>query len=180
MLNRSRGPQPLHIQVTIRQRSALGQIIRRPNNPQGLVQRAQIILQASEGHRNQQIASTLKVDIRTVRKWRKRWHEMEGRLSAVEKAGVSDKELRQAIRERLSDMPRRGAPTKFSAEQICQIIVVSCETPEQSGRPVTHWTAPELADEVIKRGLVNSISPRQIGRFLKGGRSEAPPVTLLA
>lgn len=180
MLNRSRGPQPLQIEVTIRQGSILGQITRRSNSPQGLVQRAQIIRQAGEGHRNQQIASSLKVDIGSVRKWRKRWHEREGQLSEMEKAGVSDKELRQVIRESLSDLPRSGAPTKFSAEQICQIIVVSCETPEQAGRPVTHWTPPELADEVIQRSIVDSISPRQIGRFLKGGRFEAPPVTLLA
>jgi putative transposase len=180
MLKRSRGPQPLHIQVTTRQRSILGQIIRRPNSQQGLVQRAQIILQAGKGYRSQQIAAELKKDIGTVRKWRKRWHEMEGQLSETEKAGVSDKELRRAIRESLKDLPRSGSPTKFSAEQICQIIAVSCEAPGESGRPVTHWTPPELADEVIKRGIVNSISARQIGRFLKGGRFEASPVALLA
>ena len=36
-----------------------------------------------------------------------------------------------------------------------------------SGRPITHWTAYELADEVVKRGIVVSISPAQVGRSLR-------------
>jgi putative transposase len=51
------------------------------------------------------------------------------------------------------------------------IITVACEPPEKSGRPITHWTTPELADEVMKRGIVPSISARHVGRFLKGGRA---------
>ena len=49
------------------------------------------------------------------------------------------------------------------------IIGVACELPEESGRPVTHWTPRELADEVIQRGIVESISPRHVDRVLKGG-----------
>ena len=44
---------------------------------------------------------------------------------------------------------------------------VACEPPAKSGRPITHWTAQELADEVIKRGIVPSISPAQVGRYLR-------------
>ena len=33
--------------------------------------------------------------------------------------------------------------------------------------PITHWTAHELADEVVKRGIVPSISPAQVGRYLR-------------
>ena len=40
---------------------------------------------------------------------------------------------------------------------------------EDSGRPITHWTPPELADEAKKRGIVESISPRSVGRFLGRG-----------
>jgi putative transposase len=145
----------------------LRQIVNRPSSSQGLVQRAKIILQANEGARNLQIAQTRHWDRGTVRKWRKRWSEAAEWLTEVESEGVSDKQLRVAIRQILADLPRSGTPAKFSAEQICQIIVVSCETPEQSGRPVTHWTPWELADEVMERGIVASISPRQIGRFLK-------------
>jgi transposase len=43
---------------------------------------------------------------------------------------------------------------------------VACEPPDKSGRPITHWTHAELADEVIKRGIVASISVRHLGRLL--------------
>ena len=45
-------------------------------------------------------------------------------------------------------------------------MAVACELPEQSDRPITHWTTRELADEVIKREIVPSISVRTVGRFL--------------
>ena len=77
-------------------------------------------------------------------------------------------------------MPRGGSSGKFTAEQVTRILAVACEDPEASGRPVTHWTPPELADEVVKRGIVESISPRQVGRFLKIGRTPAASEPLLA
>jgi putative transposase len=80
----------------------------------------------------------------------------------------------------LGDRPRGGSPGKFTAEQVTQILAIACEEPEASGRPVTHWTPRELADEVIQRGIVESISPRQVGRSLKIGRAPAAPQPLLA
>jgi homeodomain-containing protein len=86
------------------------------------------------------------------------------------------KKLRQAMEEVLCDRPRSGAPPTFSAEQLCQIVAMACEAPShESGRPVTHWSTIELADEAINRGIVEDISARSVGRFLKGGRSEASP-----
>lgn len=79
--------------------------------------------------------------------------------------------LREAIEGVLSDLPRAGCGGKFTAEQIAQILAVACEPPEDSGRPVSHWTPRELAEEVIKRQIVPSISVRQVGRFLKAGGS---------
>ena len=66
------------------------------------------------------------------------------------------------------------------SEQIVQIIAVACEPPEHSGRPISHWTVRELADEVQKRGIVATVSPRSVGRFLKRGRVAAAPEPLLA
>ena len=73
-----------------------------------------------------------------------------------------------------------GYRAKFTAEHVTQILAVACEEPEKCGRPITHWTPRELADEVIKRGIVESISPRQVGRFLKIGRTPAASQPLLA
>ena len=80
----------------------------------------------------------------------------------------------------LEDNPRRGAPSTFSAEQICQIVAIACQTPQTCDRPISHWTASELANETEKRGIVKRISPRQTGRFLKSVRFTAPSVSLLA
>jgi putative transposase len=59
-------------------------------------------------------------------------------------------------------------------------MALACEDPKATGRPVSHWTPRELADEAVHRGIVLSISPRTVGRFLKGGRPQAPSEPLLA
>jgi putative transposase len=88
--------------------------------------------------------------------------------------------LGEMIEDLLNDLPRAGWAGKFSAEQVTRIMAVACEPPDRSGRPVTHWTARELADEAVKRGIVESISPRQVGRFLKDGGPQAASEPLLA
>ena len=47
------------------------------------------------------------------------------------------------------------------------MIALACEPPETSGRPITHWTGKELAEEAIARGIVDSISPSQVNRYLR-------------
>jgi hypothetical protein len=70
----------------------------------------------------------------------------------------------------LADAPRAGAPDTFTPEQRVAIIAVSCEPPSLSGRPVSHWTPRELADEVVQRGIVSAISERTIGRLWEEAR----------
>jgi len=178
-MRRPRGPKPKQIRLTERQRTTLEQIVRRAQSPQCMVLRSKIILMADDGLRNQPIADDLGVHVQTPRRWRKRWAKSAERL-AVADGKMTDKELRQLIEEVLSDQPRSGTPATFTAEQICQIVAISCEPPEESGRPVTHWTPTELADEAVKRNIVESISPRSVGRFLKGRRPETTPHSILA
>ncbi len=93
-------------------------------------------------------------------------------MAAAELAGASDRDLGDLLATVLSDSERPGIAPKFSAEQLTKIIAVACEQPdEESDRPVTHWTPRELADEVVKRGIVDSISPRHVDRLIKGGIS---------
>ncbi len=136
-----------------------------------LVERSSIILLSAEGVSNAEQARILGVDPQRIRRWRTRWSDYEGRLAEASWEGVNDKDLRRLLRDLLSDVPRSGTPPTFTAEQLTQIIAVACELPEESGRPVTHWTPGELADEVIKRGIVETISPRHVDRLLKGGIS---------
>jgi putative transposase len=72
-----------------------------------------------------------------------------------------------SLEDRLQDAPRPGAPAKITADQRCQIEALACEKPEKSGRPITHWTAREIADELKQRQIVETISPRHAARLLK-------------
>jgi transposase len=120
--------------------------------------RARIIVAASEGKNNCQIARDLGVHMETVRVWRMRWLGMQA-------ASLEDLPLE----ERLTDAPRPGAPARITAEQVCQVVELACEAPEQSGRPISQWSSREIADEIMKRGIIDQISPRHAARLVKRG-----------
>jgi putative transposase len=174
------GPKPLSVILSEKQRALLERLKRRQTSPQRLVRRVDTILAAADGENNESIAHQLGLNRTTVWTWRQRWRDGAEALDAAEAAGDADQALLARIEAMLDDAPRSGSPGSFSAEQLAQIISVACESPEDCGRPVTHWTPRELADEVIKRDIVPSISPRTVGRFLKGGRSQATSLDLLA
>lgn len=136
-----------------------------------LIERCSIILLSADGVSNAEQGRLLGIDRQRARRWRTRWSESEARLTAAEQEGATDRDLAALLRELLTDEQRPGTPPTFTAAQLAQIIAVACEPPEESGRPVTHWTPRELADEVIKRGIVETISPRHVDRLLKGGIS---------
>jgi transposase len=124
-----------------------------------MVTRGKIILMADDGLNNQYIADDLGIHIQTPRRWRNRWAGNAEQLKDVE-TDLDDKALHARIEEMLSDEPRSGTPATFTPEQICQIVALSCESPEASGRPITHWTHAELADEVIKRNICRASTGR--------------------
>ncbi len=160
------------VRVSARQKKILKKWVRNAAaTPHRLVQRCSIVLMSADGVNNKEQGRRLDVDRQRVRRWRTRWAEQEERLRQAERGGVKQKDLAALIREVLDDVRRPGGPSKFTAEELAQIISVACEQPEQSDRPVTHWTPRELADEVVDRGIVESISPRHIDRFLKRPRS---------
>lgn len=164
--------------VSVRQREILDQLIRRSKSQQQHVKRAQIIVMGGDGFGNQQIADKLCVDRKRVYHWRKRWLSQSDHLSEIE-SECDDSALSKTILSTLSDAPRSGTPVTYSAESVCQMIAVSCEGPLKCGHPISHWTPQALRLEVIDREIVENISVRQIGRFLKGGGSKAASSALL-
>ena len=164
-------PHALTINVSQRQQQLLQQITRCKTNSYRLVQRAQLVLFAATGMKNIMIGEQLQLSRTSVRQWRHRWLESAKQLQAAQAEGISDSELMQKLVGVLSDEQRPGGPAKFSLEQIVQIVAVACEQPESSRRPISHWTPKELAQEVVKRGIVQEISPRSVGRFLKRGNT---------
>jgi transposase len=153
------------IELTEEQRQALEAIVRKYTSPYQLVIRARIVLLAAQGHGVRAIATHLHIARGRVQSWRRRW------LTTAASTPVA---------RRLADLPRPGAPATYTPEQICAIVALSCESPEASGRPISHWTQQELADEAVKRGLVTAISQRSVGRFLKRSRPPAAPRARLA
>ena len=128
-------------------------------------QRAAIVLLAFAGMVNEEIAECVRLERHQVGHWRVVWAKAFPRLILVE-CQESPAALRKAILAVLADAPRPGCPGKFTAEQLAQIIAVACEPPAKSDRPINHWTARELADEVVKRKIVDSISATHVGRIL--------------
>jgi len=162
-------PEAQAIEVSQQEQAVLEHIVRQANNPQWLVTRAKIILRAAEGQSNRRMAAEMKLTRNTVRLWRERWQ-----VTAAQRAAVTTEEnpscaLRDRIEETLRDAYRSGIPATFTAEQVVQIVAISCEEPPASGYPISHWTPKEVAREAIKRGIVERISERQVGRFLKRG-----------
>ena len=151
--------------ITERQQVVLLQLSRSTTVAFRLRQRAQLILLAFEKRLNRDIAETVQLGTNQVGAWRRRWqHEFE-RLTLIE--GIEEPvELRRAIEDVLSDEQRSGRPTTFSAEQLTMIFAVACEAVEESGRPVARWTQREIIDEVIKRGIVDSISTSHMSTLL--------------
>jgi putative transposase len=173
------GPRATPIQVSSAQQALLHRIQRQQTADQRLVRRASIILALAANPCVEAVARQLGLTRVTVRAWRDRWREATSALQAGE-LDLTPPLFRRLLEHLLADAPRPGKPATFRLEQIVQIVAVACEPPENSGRPIDHWTSRELADEVQKRGIVRIISPRSVGRFLKRGRVATASEPLLA
>jgi transposase len=152
-------PKAQVVNLSDAERQGLGKLIRRHQVGQQIALRAKIVLAAAGGLKNKEIAQTYAVTLDTVRLWRNRWVNLQD---------ITLDDL--SLEDRLADAPRPGAPARISADQRCRIEALACEQPEESGRPITHWTAREIADELKKRKIVENISPRHAARLLKRGR----------
>jgi transposase len=108
--------------------------------------RAQIVLAAARGQASARIAADLHVSVDTVRKWR-------GRFAARGLDG-------------LKDLPRSGRPRRISALERAAVVALACQLPAATKVPLSRWTAPELAAELVAQALVSAISPSSVLRIL--------------
>jgi transposase len=140
------------LNLTSAERDELEQLARAYTMPQQVARRARIILLADgEGMSNASIATELGINKAKVRRWTQRW---------VERAG-------EAVLDRLSDLPRCGAPETITPEQWCRVIALACESPDEHGYPMTHWSSKELAAEAIKQGIVKHLSAGHLRKVLQ-------------
>jgi len=143
------GPQAPPVYLVEDDRPALLALLRAPKTPQPFRCRAPISLHLADGHNAREVACLLGPSRLTGRRWRRHWLARQT----------------CTVLERLREAPRPGTPATFRAEQWCQSMALACELPADSERFSRHWTPRAGAAEAIKRGIVETIAERHVGRF---------------
>ncbi len=151
-----RGPQPPAVILTAAEQGELEALGRAHSTPHQIALRARVVLAAAAGLNNAQIARQYAVSLDLVRLWRDRWR-------AVQAVSLAD----LPVADRLTDAPRAGRPPTITAAQTCQIVALACAAPATTDRPISHWTAREIAAEIVAQGILDRISPRHAARLLK-------------
>jgi hypothetical protein len=168
------------VPLTARQRACLERIARRQTSSQRLGRRAKILLALETGAHQCQVRRQLPLNRGTVQTWRQRGLALASKLEQMEVDGGSDKALPALIRAALTAHPRAGTPATWTAAQMIHIVAVACEDPADAGRPISHGPPREVAAEGRKRGSVEPMSTRRVGRFVKSGRFTAASGGILA
>lgn len=146
--------------------------------PARQVQRAKIILLAADGLDNMQISKQVGLGQDSVSKWRGRYIKARPLLEQVAEKDPS--KLEDEVSAFLDDRPRPGKPPHYTDEQIIKILELACRQPEEMGYEASHWSLNLLVDAAVKEGIVESISPKSVSRFLKYGGNPAASRPLLA
>jgi transposase len=115
----------VEIELSDEERSQLEAWSRRRTSAQALAQRSRVVLLASEGLKNTEIARRLGVHRTMVTRWRNRF--ADGRLDG------------------LLDEPRPGQSRKITDAQVEEVIV---KTLESTPKDATHWSTRSMAKEV--------------------------------
>ena len=149
-------PKAQPVILSVKEQQGLEKLVKQHQTAQQIALRARIVLASAEGKPSIRIAEENHVRHDTVRLWRNRWVKLQD---------ISLDDL--SIEDRLRDGPRPGAPSRITADQRCKIEALACEQPEKAGRPISQWTAREIADEVMERKIVEHISGRHAARLLK-------------
>jgi transposase len=114
--------------------------------PYQQVIRVRIVRDAAYGYSNAKIARRQGVTIDTVRRWRDRYAD-EGLTG-------------------LADRRRSGRPPRFTPVEVAEVKALACQLPAETGLPLSRWSCPDLASEVVDRGIAPAISASTIRRIL--------------
>ena len=140
-------PAACPISLTASQRHRLKKMAYGHKTPYQARVRAQVVLHAARGRSNARIARETGLHLDTVRTWR-------GRLAERGLPGLSDRK-------------RSGRPPSFTALQVAEVKALACQLPAETGTPLSRWSCPELAREVVARGIAGSISASTVRRWVK-------------
>jgi len=138
---------PDRIELNQAQQERLDQLIRAGTTTQQLALRARIVLLAAAGWSNPKFAGRVGVCVDTVRKWRHRWSV-------------------QPVTASLGDAKRSGRPPSFTPVQVAAVKALACQPPAARGVPLSRWSCPDLAGQVVAEGIAASVSPCTVRRWL--------------
>ena len=142
------GPRPKYaITLAPEQAARLAHLSTCYMAPFATVQRAQIVLRAHQQPewQNAAIAQQLGCSVNTVKRWRQRWQATAA----------------------LSDAPRTGTRRTFTPLQRAQIVALACSRPSTHGKVWQRWSGEKLAQVAVEQGLVATIAPSTIRRWLR-------------
>ena len=142
------GPRPKYpIELSATQVAELTHVSLSYTAPYAEVQRARIVLLAHQAPTwsNTQIARTVGCARDTVKEWRRRWQQ-QGTLRAIARAGAS---------------------RHFPALVRARIVALACSKPAAPGKVWKRWSGEKLAQVAMEQGLVATISPGTVRRWLR-------------
>jgi transposase len=116
------------VKLKAKERKLLKQIINKGSEKARKITRARILLLAHEGKTDTHIIESLKVARNTVRTARSRY-------------------VKEGLEAAINELPRPGAPKKFTGRQRAKITAMACSKPPE-GR--SRWTLRLIADRVIE------------------------------
>ncbi len=137
------------INLNLEERRELEQMTRKGKTPVRKVKRAQILLHASEGKTDKEVAQALRVAEATVFRTRRRFVE-------------------QGLEASLKEGPRPGKPRKLNGKQEAFLVALACSQPPEGRQS---WTMQMLADQLVTLDIIDTISDETVRCTLKRGTS---------
>lgn len=126
------------------EREQLEKMLQSGNHPTRKLTRARILIKASDGWKDDQIATALGIGRSTVERTRESF--VERGLDAIK------------------DRPRPGKKPKLDAKVEARLVAEACSMPPEGH---AHWTMQLLADRLVELRLVESVSDETVRRSLK-------------
>jgi transposase len=134
------------IKLSASQKRQLQNIINKGKHKARDIKRAQVLLKSNQGAKDEDIAATVGLSLRTVGRVRQRFTEKGGGLDRA-----------------VYDLPRSGQPAKLDDAKEARLVAIACsDAPEGRER----WTLSLLRDKLVGDKVVLKISLDTIHRQL--------------
>jgi len=133
------------LELTETERQKLQELVRKGENKARVLTRARLLLLSDQGWDDQQVADALQIGHATVERIRRR-------------------AVRESVEAALVDRPRPGSERKLNAKQEAQLVAIACSDPPPGRK---RWTIRLLVEEVMKQGVVDTISFETVRRVVK-------------